>query len=369
MTFDLPLPPLTGIKIPETCVARVREELMLMNEEVKKRRKEKELQERMRQMEQENKRLPDNQNSMLNTFLSQNPSHAFALKQNALQRTQNGSMSQLEAQIQSALQQRPYGLPLMSLQSNQTHQGTHNGWSNSSTSSSTNSQVALPKPMSHSFPQFYNQPFLSSYHLSKNTSLHQTAPSPDLSSTNPLNEILDLTMSSPSPSTDSTDAGPSLDFNLALFAPDAPPPAATQQPLMLQHNQAPQPPPPPQNHNLLTNNHDQDILEILGLAPSPTMPPQKPNPSSSASTSSTSSLSNNMVSLFSIPSSSPSSSSSSSSLFSNSLATPYLLQQPDPVSLPNGHISSGALDVREALHSMLQAGQDRKSVIQYPQQD
>lgn len=342
-----------------------------MNEEVKKRRKEKELQERMRQMEQENKRLPDNQNSMLNTFLLQNPSHSFTPNQNALQRTQNGSMSQLEAQIQ--LGQSPYNLSPLSLSRNQTHQRTHNGWSSSSTSSSTNSQLILPKPVSHSFPHFYNQPFLSSYHLPKNTSLHQTAPSPDLSSTNPLNEILDLTMSSPSPSTDSTDAGPSLDFNLALFpgiASDAPPPVATQQPLMLQHHQAaPQQHSLLQNQSLLTNNHDQDILEILGLALSPPMPPQKTNPSSSASTSSTSSLSNNLVSLFSIPSSSPSSSSSSSSssLFSNSLPTPFLLQQSDPVSLPNGH--SGALDVREALHSMLQAGQDRKSVIQYPQQD
>ncbi|XP_037554120.1 protein strawberry notch homolog 2 isoform X2 [Nematolebias whitei] len=370
-----------GIKIPEACVTRVREELLLMDEEVKKRRKEKQQQERMRQIEQENKRLPENQNPVLNHFLVQNPSHVFKQNpnQNALQRTQNGSMSQLEAQIQSALQQPPYSLSLFPLQRNQTR--THNGWPSSSTSSSTNNQVALPKTVSHRFSQFYNQPFLPSYHLSKSTplQLHQTAPSPDLSSSNPLNEILDLTMSSPSPSTDSTEAGPSLDtlpdFNLALFpvtVPDPQHPAQTQQPLMLQqhHHPAPQ----QQNHNLLPTNHDQDLLEILGLALSPHMPTQKANPSSStsscsSSTSTTSSLPNNPVSLFSIPSSSPSSSSSSSSLFSSSFPAPYLLPQSDSVSLTNGHCSSGALDVREALNSMLQAGQDRKSVIQYPQQD
>lgn len=384
MTFDPspPTPPTSGIKIPETCVARVREELLLMDEEVKKRRKEKQQQERMRQMEQENKRLPENQNPVLNHFLVQNPSHVFKQNpnQSALQRTPNGSLSQLEAQIQSALQQPPYSLSLFPLQRNQTR--THNGWPNSSPSSSSNNQVALPKTVSHRFSQFYNQPFLPSYHLSKSTSLqlHQAAPSPDLSSSNPLNEILDLTMSSPSPSTDSTDAGPSLDtlpdFNLALFpVTDAQHPAQTPQPLMLQQHHHPAPQQPlQQNHNLLATNHDQDLLEILGLALSPQMPPQKANPSSStsscsSSTTAASSLPNNPVALFSIPSSSPSSSSSSSSLFSNSFPAPYLLPQSDSVSLTNGHCSSGALDVREALNSMLQAGRDRKSVIHYPQQD
>uniref|UniRef100_A0A3B3UEU7 Protein strawberry notch homolog 2 n=1 Tax=Poecilia latipinna TaxID=48699 RepID=A0A3B3UEU7_9TELE len=49
-----------GIKIPENCVARVREELLQMDEEVKRRRKEKEQQERVRKMEQENKHLLEN---------------------------------------------------------------------------------------------------------------------------------------------------------------------------------------------------------------------------------------------------------------------------------------------------------------------
>ncbi|XP_017262777.1 protein strawberry notch homolog 2 isoform X2 [Kryptolebias marmoratus] len=362
-----------GIKIPETCVARVREELLLMNEEVKKRRKEKEQQERMRQLEQENQRLPENQNPVLSQFLVQNPGLVFKqnLNQNALQRTQNGGLSHIDA-----LQQPPHSLPLMSLHRNQSLQRTHNGWPNSPASSGAANQVALPKTVSHGFPQFYN--FLSPFHVSKNPSLplHQAAPSPDLSSSNPLNEILDLTMSSPSPSTDSTDAGPSLDtlpdFNLDLFpgtAPDAQHPSQTQQPLMLQHHHqlAPQQPPPPQNHN-----HEQDFLEILGLALSPQMPAQKAAPSSStsscsSSTSSTSSLSNNPLSLFPIPSSSPSPSSSSSSLFSNAFPASYLLTQSDSAALTNGHAST--LDVREALNSMLQSGQDRKSVIQYRQQD
>uniref|UniRef100_A0A665SXQ4 Protein strawberry notch homolog 2 n=1 Tax=Echeneis naucrates TaxID=173247 RepID=A0A665SXQ4_ECHNA len=52
-----------GIKIPENCVARVREELLLMDEEVKRKRKEKEqrlAEERMRKMEQDNKHLLEN---------------------------------------------------------------------------------------------------------------------------------------------------------------------------------------------------------------------------------------------------------------------------------------------------------------------
>uniref|UniRef100_A0A3P8V5U5 Protein strawberry notch homolog 2 n=1 Tax=Cynoglossus semilaevis TaxID=244447 RepID=A0A3P8V5U5_CYNSE len=76
-----------GIKIPENCVARVREELLLMDEEVKRRRKEKEQkaveqrlnEERMRKMEQENKHL-------LANLFSQKPMHnqSLALGQNPI---------------------------------------------------------------------------------------------------------------------------------------------------------------------------------------------------------------------------------------------------------------------------------------------
>uniref|UniRef100_A0A3P8V5X7 Protein strawberry notch homolog 2 n=1 Tax=Cynoglossus semilaevis TaxID=244447 RepID=A0A3P8V5X7_CYNSE len=95
-----------GIKIPENCVARVREELLLMDEEVKRRRKEKEQkaveqrlnEERMRKMEQENKHLLANlfsQKPMHNQSLAlgQNPILKLNLSQNA--RIQPGSFSQL----------------------------------------------------------------------------------------------------------------------------------------------------------------------------------------------------------------------------------------------------------------------------------
>uniref|UniRef100_A0A7N6AW34 Protein strawberry notch homolog 2 n=1 Tax=Anabas testudineus TaxID=64144 RepID=A0A7N6AW34_ANATE len=79
-----------GIKIPENCVARVREELLLMDEEVKRRRKEKEEQrqaaERMRKMEEEKQ--------LLATLYSQN--QMLKLNPNSLQRTQPGSLSQLQ---------------------------------------------------------------------------------------------------------------------------------------------------------------------------------------------------------------------------------------------------------------------------------
>uniref|UniRef100_A0A665SXZ0 Protein strawberry notch homolog 2 n=1 Tax=Echeneis naucrates TaxID=173247 RepID=A0A665SXZ0_ECHNA len=74
-----------GIKIPENCVARVREELLLMDEEVKRKRKEKEqrlAEERMRKMEQDNKHLLENlfsQKPLTNQTIAQslNVSHSL----------------------------------------------------------------------------------------------------------------------------------------------------------------------------------------------------------------------------------------------------------------------------------------------------
>uniref|UniRef100_A0A3Q2XJM8 Protein strawberry notch homolog 2 n=1 Tax=Hippocampus comes TaxID=109280 RepID=A0A3Q2XJM8_HIPCM len=90
-----------GIKIPENCVARVREELLLMDEEVKRRRKEREKQameqrlaeERMRKIEQNNKHLLANLSSqkvMPNQSLAHSLVHSQLLKQklNPLQKTQ-----------------------------------------------------------------------------------------------------------------------------------------------------------------------------------------------------------------------------------------------------------------------------------------
>ncbi|XP_049910354.1 protein strawberry notch homolog 2-like isoform X3 [Epinephelus moara] len=392
-----------GIKIPENCVARVREELLLMDEEVKRRRKEREQQaveqrlaeERMRKMEQENKHLLENlfnPKPMLNQSLAQSLAQSQIFKQklnqNALQRTQTGGISQLQRlQAQSALQPPSQKLPLLSLQRNptQTQQRTHNSWSNNSTPAN---QGAVPNTVNirSNYSQFYPQSFLSAFPQLKSPSLplHQTTLSPNLSSKNPLDEILDLTVSSPSPSPDTTEGGLNLDslaghsaafgddFNLESLISQTAPSAQIQQPLLLQQQQ---------NHNLLANNH-QDLLDLLDLPLSPQMPTQKASPSSSTSScsSSASSASNNLVSHTGllpasalIPTSSSSSlfssPSSSSSLFSNSsphFSSNYLLPQPDSLSLPNGH--SGALDVREALNSMLQ-GPDRKSVIKYRPQE
>ncbi len=383
-----------------------------MDEEVKRRRKEREQQamdqEHMRKMEQNKHLLANlyNQKPMLTQSLNI-PSQLLAQKLNQ-QRTQTGSISQLQrpqAQTQSALQQPSQNVALLSLQRNpnQPQQRTHNSWPNNSTTTSATNQGPQPNMVTLNSNLFYPQPFLSLPQL-KNQSLplHQ---SPSLSAKNPLEEILDLTMSSPSPSPDTTEGRLNLDsvtghpagfgdeFNLEslISQSNAPHAAQIQLPLMLQqqqqqqqHLQATQ----QQNHNLLANNHQDLLLELFDLPLSPQMPTQKASPSSStssgsSSTSSTSSVSNNLVSHVSaglppastvIPTSSSSSlfssPSSSSSIFSNPspcFPSPYLLPQSDSLSLPNGHCST-ALDVREALNSML-AGPDRKSVIQYRQQD
>ncbi|KAF1385898.1 hypothetical protein PFLUV_G00112560 [Perca fluviatilis] len=390
-----------GIKIPENCVARVRDELLQMDEEVKRRRKEREQQaaelrlveERNRKMEQENKHLLAN---LFNSKPMLNHSLVRSLPQNQISPQQR-----LQAQTQSPLQQPSQNLPL-SLQRNpsQTQQRTHI-WPNNSTATS---QGPVPNTVSirSNFSQFYPQSFVTPFQQPKNPSrpLHQTTLSPNLSSKNPLDEILDLTVSSPSPSPDTTEGGLHLDslgvhtafgddFNLESLisqtAPNAQQAAPVQQPILLQqqqqqqHLQATQ----QQNHSLLANN--QDLLDLFDLPLSPQMPTQKasPSPSTSSCSSSTSSTSNNLASHVSagllpastlIPTSSSSSlfsnPSSSSSLFSNSsphFSSNYLLPQSDSLSLPNGH--SGTLDVREALNSMLQRGLDRTSVIRYRQED
>ncbi|XP_029938367.1 strawberry notch homolog 2b isoform X2 [Salarias fasciatus] len=386
-----------GIKIPENCVARVREELLQMDEEVKRRRKEKEQQaaeqrlaeERMRTLEQNNKHLLADlfsRNPVPNQSLTQNHILKQKLNQNALPGP--GSISQLQRmqpQSPSALQHPRHNLATLPLQRNpnQAQQRTHNPWLDNSPSSSVPTQSHLTNSVSLNFSQFYPQNFLPTFQLPKNPSLLQTAPSPSMSSKDPLDEILDLTVSSPSPSPDSTEGGLSLDNlrgNSAAFPDDFSlepliPQSATnaqhvpqiQQPLLLQQQQQQQQ--QQQSHSLLTNNHHPDFFDLLDLPQSPQVQTQKASPSSStssgsSSTSSASSLSNNMVPIFSSP--------PSSSLFSNSspcFPSSFLLPQSDSVPLPNGHCNSGALDVREALNSMLQAGPDRKSVIQYRQQE
>lgn len=390
-----------------------------MDEEVKKRRKEREQQaveqrlaeERRRKMEQDNKHLLANlfsQKPMHNQSLAQSLAQSQILKQKLNQNIQTGSLAQQLQRIQAqpGLQQNS---ALLTLQRNANHtlQRPPNSWpKNSSTPTSNHAPLSNMPSIS---PQFYSQSFLPSFsHLkSSPLSLLKSTLPPRVSSKNPLDEILDLTVGSPSPSPDTTEGGLNLDsltrhsagfeddFNLESLisqsSSNTQQTAQIQAPLLLQQQpqqqqrllQATQ----QQSHNLVTNS--QDFLDFLDLPLSPQMPTQKASPSSStsscsSSTSSTSAVSNNQVSHTSTglrPTSallptSPSSSlfsspSSSSSLFSNSscFSSPYLLPQSDSISLPNGHCSSAALDVREALNSMLQAGPDRKSVIQYRQQD
>ncbi|KAM8874119.1 strawberry notch homolog 2b isoform 2-T6 [Spinachia spinachia] len=391
-----------GIKIPENCVARVREELLQMDEEVKRRRKEREQQaaeqrlaaERAHKMEQDNKHLLANlfnQKPVLNQSLAQSFAQSQKQKpsQSALQRAPPGTVSRLQ-RLQASLQQN---VPLLSLQRNpgQTQQRTHGGWLNGNGGSPASAANAAS--IRSNFSQFYPQSFPPHFQQMKSPSLplRPTAPSLASSAKNPLDEILDLTASSPSPSPDSTEVGLSLDglaghsvaygedFNLESLIAQATPSthrtALTQQPLLLQ-----------QNHNLLTSNHHQDLLDLFDLPLSPQMPTQKASPSSSTSScsSSASSTSNSLAvrgpaGLLAPPGLVPTSSSSSSSLFSSSspssslfsnsspcFSSNYLLPQSDSLPLPNGH--PAALDVREALNSMLH-GPDRGSVIKYRPQD
>lgn len=346
--------------------------------------------ERMRKMEQENKHLLANlfsQKPILNQSLvqslSQNQPFKLKLNQNTLQRTQTGSISQPRIQVlpESTLQQPSQNMAMLSLQRNpaQTQQRTHNSWPNNP---STTNHGPLPNManFASSLSQFYPQSFPSLFPPLKSPSLppHHSTPSPGMSSKNPLDEILDLTVSSPSPPPDTTEGGLNLervtrhssafeeDFNLeALISQTAP---NAQHAAQLQQ----------QNHSPLANNQ-QDFLDFFDLSLCQQMPTQKTSPPSSTSSvsSSTSSVSNTLVShvpvglvpsstLISSSSSLFSSPSSSSPLFSNSFPSPYLLHQSDPLPLPNG---TSTLDVREALNSMLQAGPDRKSVIQYRHQD
>lgn len=383
-----------------------------MDEEVKRKRREREQQAREQQAREqqareqqklENRHFANlfNQSPILNKSLvqslTQNQFLKQKLSQSVKQRTQSGGIPQLprvKPLTESTLQQPSQTMPLQSLQRNpcQTQQRTHNSWPSIPTTS-TNHHGLLSSPANLLAPnlqsRFHPQSFLALFPPMKNACLplHQSTSSSNLSS-NPLDEILDLTVSSPSPSPDTSEGGPSLDsltrhssafgddFNLeALIAQPAanPQPAAQlQQPLLPQQQQQ-------QNHNMMANNH-QDVFDLFDLPLCPQMSTQKANPTSSTSSgsSSTSPVSHSLVSKVppGLPPSSSSSSSSSlfsspssSSLFSSPFSSPYIHPQSDSLHLPNGHCSSTALDVREALNSMLQDGSDRKSVIQYRHQD
>lgn len=359
-----------------------------MDEEVKRKRRERE-QQALEQRKMESRHLatlfshPPILNKSLVQSLAQNQFLKQKLSQNVKQRTQSGSISQLprvKALTESTLHQPSQAISAPPLQRSPcpAQQRNPNSWPSIATTS-TNHHSLLSNPAnllaSNLQSQFHPHLFSPLFQPMKNACLplHQNPSSSGLSS-NPLDEILDLTVSSPSPSPDTTEGGPSLDsltrhssafgedFNLeALIAQPAPNPQPAAQ---LQQ----------QNHTLMAN-HRQDVFELFDLPPCPQMSAQKATPSSSGS-SSTSPVSNSLV--LKVPAGlAPSSSSSSSlfssppssSLFSNSFPSPYLHPQSDPLHLPNGHCGAAALDVREALNSMLQDGHDRKSVIQYRHQD
>ncbi|KAJ3599227.1 hypothetical protein NHX12_033190 [Muraenolepis orangiensis] len=397
-----------GIKIPENCVARVREELIQMDEEVKKRRKEKEQQaleqqqadERQRKMTQANRHLIG-QNHIMNQSLTQNQALGHKPQnQNPLQRTQPHSFSQLQrgkgAHGQTSLQrvtQNMARLPALRNHS-QIQPRTQNNRPNNSTKGALGSLPSMATLSSH-FPQFSPQPFMSSFpslksHALTSQALQSNPSSSSISSSkNPLGDILDLTMS-PSPSPDSTEGGLGLgglagpagvyrdEFALeSLISPNAlglhqrSAHTPHQPSPLLRQLQQPRRQQQQQESLLVNNNSNQtDFLEFLD--PSFSM---RPHPSSTSSAGpvphgAMSHVARGPLSASLVPPSSPSSSlfssgASPSSLFSSPPAC--LLSPPEPLpSLPNGHCGSpNALDVREALTSMLLAGNDRKSVIQY----
>uniref|UniRef100_A0A3P9AHA8 Protein strawberry notch homolog 2 n=1 Tax=Esox lucius TaxID=8010 RepID=A0A3P9AHA8_ESOLU len=307
-----------GIKIPENCVARVREELLKMDEEVKRRRKEKEL----RAQEQ---RLADDRQFKL----------------------------QLQNKLYSQPQPRTPSLGLSTL----------------------NHSLAQGKFPLQLKPQLPSMASLFPHHFPHHHFPLPLAPN----STKPSRvgeEVLDLTVS-PSPSPDSTEGGLGLDsltggpmggfaedFNLESLLLTA------QNTAHLQH--MPQPLHPLMKHQQLQSspqmqlpllhqpnqalNNNQDYYDILKLLEHPD---PMPYPLSSQTPSNpSSSISNTVAQGSSGLLSSPS--TSASSHFSPALAP----SEQQPLPLANGH----GINVREVLDNMLRTSSDpqlRPPVIHY----
>uniref|UniRef100_A0A8C5ADS0 Protein strawberry notch homolog 2 n=1 Tax=Gadus morhua TaxID=8049 RepID=A0A8C5ADS0_GADMO len=444
-----------GIKIPENCVARVRDELIQMDEEVKKRRKEKEQLLEQQQTDDRQRRLEASRH-LLDGLIAHNhggPNHGrnhqpIAPNPGPKPQALNHKLQALNHKLQGLSQQQhraqPHGVSQLSLQRAKAVQGQvslqraalaaqsqarhsahrtpshiaprtqnhrpHNG--------SSKGPGALPSmaTLSSHFPQFPPRPFMSSFPSLKSHALASQAllANPSSSSVgapskNPLEDILDLTMSSPSHSPDSTEGGLGLagppgafgeDFGLeSLISPNAlglhhQLSAQTQQ--QQQHQKQQQPSPllqqlqqPRLQHQLQLQLQQQqqeggggllgdggssqpDFLDFLdplsfGMAPHP----------SSSSTTSAAHLSHAARGLHaaaaaaaaalgpSSPSPSPASLFSSAPSPSSLFSSPACLHPPaDPSH--NGHCGSpGTLDVREVLNSMLLDSNDRKSVIKY----
>ncbi|XP_062306187.1 si:ch73-63e15.2 isoform X3 [Osmerus eperlanus] len=387
-----------GIKIPENCVARVREELLQMDEEVKRRRREKDQRAQEQRLEDERQRklalqnkhllaklfssahtqnqtlqnLTQNQNLAQNRSL-QNLAQNQTLRNHAqkLQRLNPNQSLQDLTQAQS-LRNLTQNQALQNLSQAQTQQlGLHPSHRSQAGHPSQGSLPSMASLTSH-FSQF-PQPFPSLPPL-KSRTLPPLHPKPAAQPKSPLDEILDLTVGS-SPSPDSTEGGLGLDalsgsaggygddFGLdSLISRSAL--SSQTGPLSAAHMH--QPPPPPLVKRPEVPNHTQDFIDILNLC-MPSSPyslssqaaAHHPPPSSSSSNTTVSHVSAGLLS--------SSTSIQSSSLFSPSSSS---LSPPDSQSLPNGHCGSDVLNVREVLDSMLRTGSDsRQSVIQYRLQD
>ncbi|KAG9350636.1 hypothetical protein JZ751_024525 [Albula glossodonta] len=252
-----------GIKIPENCVARVREELVQMDEEVKRRRREREeLALEKRRVEEQERKQEQQRKQLLSRFC------------------------------------------LPGLQSLSTQLGLY---------------PSLPP-----LPSFQSLPPLQG---------------------NPIDEILDLTVS-PSPSPDSSSGG---GLGLDCLAGPA---GGTEddfglEALLSQTQQS-------------THRQQQDFLDILDSSPSLALPLAYTFIPRSGSTSRVPPISTILPSPSAGPASS-SSSSSSTSFLSSVLAPSDKQMNP----LPNGHCSTDScINVREVLDSMLRTNTDRQSVIQ-----
>ncbi|KAG7272136.1 hypothetical protein CRUP_021996 [Coryphaenoides rupestris] len=455
--------------IPENCVARVRDELIQMDEEVKKRRKEKDQQaleqrqadERQRRLVQANQHLMDriSQNHIMNQSLAQGQGHAQGPAQGLVlaHKPQNHIHNHNQNQNQNPPTQRtqPRGISQVTLQRGKLAQGqassqragqnlarlpphrtpsqiqprTQNNRPNNSNKGGLGLLPSMATLSSH-FPPFSSQPFMNSFPSLKSHTLSSQGllsnPSSSASK-NPLDDILDLTMS-PSLSPDSTEGGPlgleglagvapgnfRDDFALeSLISPNVLGLHHQRSAQTLQKQQQPrlqQQQPSPLLRQLQQQQQQQqqqqdsqsDYLDFLDFSMAG---PHHPSSSSTSSSAAGGPVPHGGVShvargrgmlsaaglLPPSSASSPSASASSSplfstnaspaSLFSSSNASPSSLfsspvcllppPPPDPSlpslnSLPNGHCgSTSTLDVREVLNSMLLASNDRKSVIQF----
>uniref|UniRef100_A0A4W5R0Y1 Protein strawberry notch homolog 2 n=1 Tax=Hucho hucho TaxID=62062 RepID=A0A4W5R0Y1_9TELE len=319
-----------GIKIPENCVARVRVELLKMDEEVKRRRKEREQhaqEQRLAEQRQLKQQLQDIH------LLAKPYSQPQSLSQS--HRTQNFYLSLTQAkplQVKPLLQPKPQPSPVNQLPS----------------MASIFSHLPSLPPMQ---PAPNSKPFWVG------------------------EEVLDLTVSS-SPSPDSTEGGLGLvslaggsDFDLERLISRHALAAQNTAHILQQPLQQPLQPPLIKQRQLqslqqwsdqpLINSAHQDyyILDHPDSLPYSLSSQTATNPSSSSTSSSSS---NTVAHVSSGHLSSP---STPSSHFSSSALAP---SEQQPLPLANSHCSTDTLiNAREVLDNMMRTSADRQSVIQY----